>query len=432
MVWEPPSTVSREEILEISAGYERATPADVEVTERVYEVDALGLPWDVAGNVYTPSDGDVARGADGREVGIFVLHGGGADHREFDGFARLLAGHKRFKVATMTYPGHFWFEGDHVWPGDTVEPDGAVRVPRYTRDEVIGQDEFELVTDASDEKNRAKYGTLFFLKAREGSRLYDRLASWPGAYEQAIATVMGENFPEESFSVYASGHSTGGPMTHMMLQRVPNVVGLVGAESSPYGAIFSKMLDQPWDYPFNWCTVRTWRDVARYAGAEAGPEGCRRLPWLMEEVFEKWDEWRKQSGLKAQQLIQFAAVGALEQGALATAKRLGMSQAATDELVDKFTGYPFPLQGEGLRPVPPLLYLINKYSRDHTYEVYSKVLMPELAKIDPAPKARIVRLEEGTHFYYEPEEGLPFGVAPAIADIWERAIANGYYTGPDA
>ena len=60
----------------------------------------------------------------------------------------------------------------------------------------------------------------------------------------------------------------------MLLQRVENVVGLIGTESSPFGAIFSEMLEHDrGTIPFNYLTVRTWRDIARYAAPEAGPGG---------------------------------------------------------------------------------------------------------------------------------------------------------------
>jgi hypothetical protein len=429
MNWEPPPDVSNEIIAAASARAEAAgTQDDCSAEEYVFRIEVAGLPWDIAGAVYEPRSGEIPIGPDGRKVGAFLIHGGGGDHRGFNTMARLLARMHSMRVVTISYPGNVYLKNDtHDWPGDTLNADGTVRTPMWAADEQIGPDQYEVVQDNHDPIFRAKYGTLFFARAHEGTRFYDRLAAWPWAYEQAFQEACRRFLPDPEYSIYASGVSTGGPFAHLCLQRIPNIVGLVGAESSPFGAIFSKMLNQGWPYEFNMMTVRTWRDVARYAGPEAGAEGARRLPWLMEEVFERHAAMLHTPLMKVQHLVQFAAVDQLRAAAQATGKRLGMNDEETAALADRFAGYPFPMQGDDVKPVPPLLYTIMANSRDHTYERYSGQLLPELAKLSPAPKARIVRFAQGIHQYQRSQPGLPWGNAPAVAELWNEAIMKGYY-----
>jgi hypothetical protein len=38
-----------------------------------------------------------------------------------------------------------------------------------------------------------------------------------------------------------------------------------------------------------------------------------------------------------------------------------------------------------------------------------------------------MRFGTGVHNYEKPEEGLPRGTLPAVAELWNRAITGGYY-----
>lgn len=427
--WEPPHEITAAEIRSHSDRLLNRADHPYEVRDDFFTISSLGMDWEVCGRVYAPQPADsVIRGADGKRIGIFLLHGGGGDHRNMETMGRLLAGKFGIKVATMTYPGHFNFldpKGD--WPGETIRPDGTARTPLWDRNHPITPDQYELVQDRSDPVLRAKYGTLFFLRAKEGTHFFDRLGAWPYAYEEAMKALCARNFPVGEYSIYLHGHSTGGPFVHMLLQRVANIAGLVGMESSPFGAIFSKMLNQGWPFPFNYITVRTWRDVARYAGPEAGPEGMRRLPWLMEDVLEEWEKRKHLPGMKAQHLVQFAAVDALEAAGRYTAARLGLGPAETEEMAQRFRGYPSPLSGPGTRPVPPLMYGLAEGSRDHTPERYKNILLPALSELDRAPKVRLVFFRGGVHNYVKPESDLPKGLGPAVAQLWHDAITGGYY-----
>jgi hypothetical protein len=427
--WDPPREITREEIVRSSDEVLGRPDLAITNTEDVFRIRVLGLDWDIGGRVYQPEDPSrIPTGADGKKIGVFLQHGGGGDHRSQEPLATLLASKFGYKVATMTYPGHLYLlDPSRDWPGDTINPDGTARTPLWQVDRPTTPDQYELIQDRSNPVFRAKYGTLFFLKAKEGTEFYDRLASWPQAFEEAMIEVCRRNFPPAEFSIYMHGHSTGGPFAHMLLQRVANIAGLVGMESSPYGYIFSKMLNQGWDYPFNYITVRTWRDNARYAGPEAGPEGMWRLPWIMEEVFEDWEKRKHLPCIKAEHFVQFAAFDALAEAARASAKRLNMNSEETDALVERFVGYPRELSGPGVKPVPPLLYGITKGSRDHTQHRYENILLPMLAAMKPAPKARVVPFQAGVHGYMKLEADLPSGIGPAIAKFWDDAITGGYY-----
>ena len=428
--WEPPAQVERDWIVQASEEVLARPDIPPDVREDLFRISVLGLDWDVGGKVYTPIDeGRVPRGADGKRIGAFLLHGGGGDHRGMEPLSLLLAGKLGWRVATMTYPGQLYlYDVSRDWPGDTINPDGTARTPIFNRDQPITPDQYELVQDRADPVFRAKYGTLMFLAAKPGTDFYARLAAWPMAYEEAMKEVCRRHFPPSEFSIYAHGHSTGGPLVHMLLQRVDNIAGLIGMESSPFGAIFSRMLNQGWHFPFNYITVRTWRDIARYAGPENGADGMKRLPWLMEDVFAEWERRKHTPSIKAQHTIQFNAVEALEAGARATALRLGLSGAATEELVEHFRGYPRELGGPGVKPVPPLIYGLTRGSRDHTPERYRGVLLPALAAMQPPPKVRLVLFGAGVHGYMKAEPDLPRGIGPAVAKLWDTAITEGYYT----
>ena len=175
----------------------------------------------------------------------------------------------------------------------------------------------ELVRDQS---MRMRYGVRTVARARPGTLFWDRMAGWPYAFEQGMKEAMRRHFPAGEFSIYLTGHSTGGPMVFMISQRVENVAGMLAVENSPFGFIqeeqhnwsgalgkiggFERVTKKraPRTDPFNDLYLRTWRDRARYAGPEAlgqeGPQALMRLPWLMEEVLDFWDGARKRPQFK--------------------------------------------------------------------------------------------------------------------------------------
>jgi hypothetical protein len=272
------------------------------------------------------------------------------------------------------------------------------------------------------------------------------MAGWPAAFEDGMREAMRKHLPESTYSIYGTGHSTGGPHIFMMCQRVPNMAGVIAAEHSPFGVIQAKQHDwsgalgkiegfervsktpDPRSDPFNELYIRTWRDLARYRGPEAlgkeGPSALMRLPLLMEEILDEWERAKCRPQFKAEYIITHNVQASLKAAAEATAQRLSLSRDETRALVERYCSYPHPLP---TRPVPPILFTITKDSRDHSADVYREVVLPEFAKLSPAPKTSLVRIGAGVHTYWKPEAALPLGVAPVVAKINNDAIVGGYF-----
>lgn len=430
--WNPPSKVSREAIVEASNAVLARPDIKLKVKEDIFRIRALEMDWDIGAMVYEPEDpSKIPVGPDGRKIGVFLLHGGEGDHRSMDDRAHLLAGKFGFKVANMSYPGRLYLlDPSRDWPGDTMHPDGTVRTPIWKKDELITADQYEVIED-KEESRRKRWGTLILACAKEGTEFYHRMAAWPVAFEEAGKELMRRHLPEGQYSIYVHGHSTGGPFVFMLSQRVPNIVGVIGMENSPFGYIYGRMMGLTWDLPFNCLRIRSWRDTARYVGPEVlareGPQALMRLPELMEEVLESWKRETKSPQFKAENTIHFNGRESLAEAARAAARRLNMTGEETEALVKKYIGYTQELAGKGVKPVPPVLFGIAKTSRDHSPEAYSKIYLPMFAAMNPAPKVRVVQFDAGTHGYSEPEPGLPMGVAPAAAKVWYDAIMGGYY-----
>ncbi len=432
--------VSKPELVALSDAV-LARPANAVIaTDIVHRVSALGMDWDFAGAVYAPADPDaVPSGPDGRKIGIFLLHGGSGDHRSKDGFARFLAARFGAKVVTMSYPGRYNLEdpaGD--WPGDTIRADGTVRTPVWLRGEAIGPDQYEVVKDLEPAR-RARWGTLHLACAKPGSVFYERMAGWPAAHEAGARELIRRHLPADEFSVYIHGHSTGGPMSMMLTQRIDNIVGVLGMESSPFGSLYGAMtrelqgIPEPWAMPFNCLRVRSWRDTARYYGYELaedeGADALKRLAMIMEEVHASWAKRTTQPNFKAENILHFDSPRELEAAARAAAGRAGLDAAATGALVERYLGYLRGLPGTDVKPVPPIILVITDNSRDHRPEFYREVYLPGYAAMDPAPAVRLYEFAAGIHNYSAPEDGLPQGVAPAGAALWFDAIHEGFFTG---
>src|SRR5262249_35410969 len=156
--------------------------------------------------------------------------------------------------------------------------------------------------------------------------------------------AMRRHFPVGEFSIYLTGHSTGGPMVFMISQRVPNVAGMIAGGNSPFGFIPEEQHNWsggarkgagappgtktkgPRSDPFNELYIRTWRDRARYAGPEAlgqeGPQALMRLPWLMEDILDWWDKTKARPQFKAEYIITHNIRASLEAAARVAAERL--------------------------------------------------------------------------------------------------------------
>jgi hypothetical protein len=147
----------------------------------------------------------------------------------------------------------------------------------------------------------------------------------------------------------------------------------------------------------------------------------------MEEVLDYWDRTKARPQFKAEYIITHNIKASLEAAARAAAARLKMSGADTEALVAHYLGFPYPQTGPGTKPVPPVLFVIAKDSRDHSPDVYREVVLPMFAALDPAPKVRLTRFGAGVHTYNKAEPGLPFGIAPPVTEFYVRAIQDGYF-----
>jgi len=82
--------VSRQEVIESSNPVLAMPDISLKAEEIILRVPALEMDWDIGAMVYEPEDASkVPIGADGKKVGVFLLHGGSGDHRSKDKFARF-------------------------------------------------------------------------------------------------------------------------------------------------------------------------------------------------------------------------------------------------------------------------------------------------------------------------------------------------------
>ncbi len=446
--WQPPDAVSRDDTIARSEEVRARPDIPITETEDIFRIRSLALDWDMGMEVFEPENPtDVAIGADGKKIGIFLLHGGSGDCKSMEGVARLFAEKFGCKAVAMTFPGRHNFDSpSRDWPGDTINADGTVRTPIWLQGEHITPDQYEVVTDGSMSLH---YGRRTVARAKPGTTFWDRMAGWPIAFADGMVEAMRRHFAQDEYSVYGTGHSTGGPHIFMISQRVPNMAGVIAVEHSPFGSIQEKQHD--WSGalgkiegfervkktpsrrhdPFNELYIRTWRDLARYRGPEAlgqeGPSALMRLPSLMEEILDAWDSAKLRPQFKAEYIITHNIQASLEAAARASAERLKLSDDETGKLVERYCGLPHPLTGPGTKPVPPVLFCISKDSRDHSAEVYKEVVLPAFAAIDPRPKVRLVRWGAGVHTYQTPEPDLPQGIAPPVVGLYVDAIQGGYF-----
>lgn len=457
--WTPPDSVSVEEIVAISnevlARPDIPVRGDGGYVEDIIRINVADMDWDLGMSVHEPADpARIARGADGKKVGIFLLHGGSGDFKSMHRQAAILSKKFGYKVVVMSFPGRHAFHTEtRDWPGDTVRADGTVRTPIWVRGESITPDQYEVILDTSQ---RPRYGTRRLAKAKPGTTFYYRMAAWPLALEKGGIAAMQKHFPASEYSIYLHGHSTGGPLVNMLSQRVENVAGMLAIENSAFGYIYraqaawAGQLGKIGDYdrvneavqlpsrsdPFDELYIRSWRDAARYKGPELlgaeGPEALMRLPMVMEDILAGWEKSQRRPQFKAEYVITHGIVDSLTEAATVTAARLGYDAGETRALIDHYVGMTRELRGDGVKPVPPVMFQISVHSRDHSREVYEQVVIPMYREMDPAPRYSLTQFMAGTHGYMARDEelGLPFGIGPAVMTQWDNAIRSGWFTRP--
>ncbi|TDI89865.1 MAG: hypothetical protein E2O75_06930 [Chloroflexi bacterium] len=467
-VYEPPAHVSLDTIVSTIEEFMRRPDiplagGETGYVEDIVRINAVDLDWDIGMSVHEPADpGDIAVGADGKKIGIFLLHGGSGDFKSMHKRANLMARKLGYKVVSMSYPGrHAFHTESRDWPGSNVTAHDyhdytlEVRTPLWLRGEYISRDQYDVIKDTGQ---RARYGTRTLAKAKPGTTFYYRMAGWPMAFEQAGVAAMRRHFPEGEFSIYLHGHSTGGPFTMMLSQRVPNIAGILAIENSSFGYIYraqaawggqlgaiegfdrvveDKQLPSRSD-PFDELYIRSWRDRARYAGPELlgseGPEALYRLPAIMEDILASWGDVQSRAGFKAEYIVTHGIEDSLRAAATVTAERMKLNKSDTRALIARYIGLTRELSGEGVKPVPPIMFQISAHSRDHSKEVYEEVVIPLFKQMQPAPKLSLTQFGAGTHGYMSGEvvEGVNLGIGPAVFQQWDDAIKGGYFiTGKD-
>ena len=423
-VWEPAAILSREDVRRLYDDVASTPNLPLRIHEDIFRIEALAMDWDIGVVIYEPKNSaGVPTGPDGKKVGVFLLHGGVSDYKSLDRVARALAEKFGIKVASMTFPGRFYLlDPSRDWPADVENPDGTARTPLWTKATRITRDQYEIVQDAS---KRESYGTLLSLSAREGTEFYYRMAAWPSAFEAALKETARRHFPEDRFSIYIHGHSTGGPFAMMASQRIANVAGILGYGTSPFGYMYTQTTGDQWSFPFNWLRLRTWRDTARYLyeGMKAKKIG---LPMLMELTFERWETGKKRPNFKAEDFVHKNSTPALQAAARVSAARLKMSDQETSALVQRYLGYTRELSGPGVKSMPPFLS-IHGIDDDTVTLARCHASLSLFARLKPAPKVRCVSIGAGVHTWSYTEPELPEGVAPVVAKCWVDAIMNGFY-----
>ena len=152
-----------------------------------------------------------------------------------------------------------------------------------------------------------------------------------------------------------------------------------------------------------------------------------KLPRLMEEVHDHWNGDKMRPNFKAEYIVTHNVRHSLEAAARAAGERLGLDGEAMDALVQRYLGYCHYDERPGAKPVPPILYVNSKHSRDNSLEAFQEIILPMLGALSPPPRAGVVMLDAGAHIYYEGDDELPLGLAPMAAKIFDDAVQGGYY-----
>ena len=164
----PPNQIPRADVVRTSRAVIRRKDIPMVESEDIFRIKTLGMDWDMGLRIYTPrAKARIARGADRKRVGIFLLHGGSGDFKSMEVIARLFAGKFGFKVAVMTFPGRLYLDAkSRDWPGDTANEDGTVRTPIWQKGEHVTPDQYTLVP-ALHGPNRGKGAPIYLYENGE-------------------------------------------------------------------------------------------------------------------------------------------------------------------------------------------------------------------------------------------------------------------------
>ena len=108
--WEPPVEVAAAAVLTLSQQVAALPEHPIHIREDIFRIHVLEMDWDIGAVIYEPQDGNkISTGADGKKVGVFLLHGGVSDFKSVERIAKILPAKFGIKVAAMTFPGRVYF-----------------------------------------------------------------------------------------------------------------------------------------------------------------------------------------------------------------------------------------------------------------------------------------------------------------------------------
>ena len=108
--WHPPSAVALEDVIKLHHEVTAMPDIAIDVREDIFRIRELEMDWDIGVVIYQPQDAKrIPSGADGKKVGVFLLHGGVSDFKSVERIARTLPSKFGIKVVSMTFPGRFYF-----------------------------------------------------------------------------------------------------------------------------------------------------------------------------------------------------------------------------------------------------------------------------------------------------------------------------------
>ena len=244
-----------------------------------------------------------------------------------------------------------------------------------------------------------------FVKAGGGApgpAVKKHLADYYAELDEAARIIREEDGHDR---LLVNGHSTGGPFAMIAAQHIPNISGVLGYGTSPFGYMYTQVTGDKWEFSFNWLRLRTWRDTARYLYEGMKDKGIG-LPMLMELTLERWETGKRRPNFKAEDFVHKNSTPSLEAAARASAARLKMSHRETDALVQKYLGYTRELSGPGVKPVPPFLS-VHGINDDTVTLARCHSSLSLFAKLNPAPKVRCISIGAGVHTWSHTEPELP-------------------------
>jgi hypothetical protein len=197
--YQPPSDITEEDTQAMIRNFMSRPDiplkgGDKGYVEDIVRINAVGMDWDIGISVHEPEDSSkIPTGADGKKIGIYLLHGGSGDFKSMQRQAGLLARKLGYKVISMSYPGrHAFHTESRDWPGRNVTAYDhhkyslEVRTPIWLQGEYITRDQYDIV---EDHEQRPRYGIRTLARAKPGTNFYNRMAGWPIAFERSCASI---------------------------------------------------------------------------------------------------------------------------------------------------------------------------------------------------------------------------------------------------